>query len=1516
MQNAAPPLVSVPLTAFLGLFTEASPDSLPEGVSPLNWDCDFDIGLVTIRPCLQSAFSFSGSSTGPNGCTQGTAPPTGLAPWSNPGNITAHDSSYATTSPGTSQTSSLTLAGMGANGTAFNIWASPNNVTSNVLFATVTLPSASLVSSSPLQATGFGFSLPANATITGIQVTFRASCTNTVPNVRINAQILQAGNPVGSFKTITSIPNSPTSYSLGGSADSWGNSLLGSDANALNFGVQFVANSLAGTFKGGTFQVNDVTIAVSYAVTNSDALYAQKFGFSIPGLAINGIQIGVTGHVTGSTTFTAQLLQAGNPVGNVKTFSLTSSDSRVVIGSPTDAWGTNLAATDINNPLFGVEIIALGSTAGEAFMDYVDATINQVTGSQNFNWFKTYEQPTGQISTLALDSNGTIWNEDVINNPGQLTSIFTEIQPGTFAKSVTFDDVEYICFSNLKNGTDVPLQWTGSYFDRISQVGPGAPPSVGFTSTSYSLVASPNGVTQPAAVTTTGGTPIHALLWSTGPTVKHTAGNVITIEYTLSTSPPDPNIQPGRVVYLQGFQSVGGVSPNGSYIVISVQVTNTGNGNRNSFSVVAPASENYYNTPSNGASYQMSIATVFLTAPVPNLVPGGQATLASVTNSAWDGTYNITAELNGAQMSIIDTSLTSNVATYQYSLISGVGPAWQAGTVYATGSQIVDPNGFLQQATTGGTSGVPIPAFNMTPTGTTTDNTVTWTNENISNLQVTVTGTVNGGGIFNVVSAIITSAISNTFTISLISPNISSAAEQGSAIINGSIFQFDPGLNVVGTGTSPIIAASGGGTLSIAGNIGAGTRSVVCMFLTRNGALTAASIPGTFTTTSGAQTLVCTNIPIGPPNVIARWIGFTAAGPNNIAGPNFYVIPDPVTIVQFGQNVTYTATVVNDNVSTQAIFSFTDAILTSADEIDIQGNNLFEQTELGSCTGNISFANRMFYWGVQNKVPNFINLSFDGGYLPSTIQIVPLGWTVDPTNGGGAGLVSSAIFGQSYQISNSSGSTQAIWGMIEQGAFQDYYKIQIININLLYSVRTTCRCPTTSSGGNLVYDLYSPSFAKVYGSFSLPLATMPTNMTPFTGTLLTQAMATVPPDLLLRIYATNIPNGVSVEIDRLEPFNTAQPNLSTDVIGSYEGNFEAFDLEQGPIDASIYNQQPVTTCFTLFNSLYIVKSGSFLSTTDNSTTEPWQWSLDEVSASVGTSSVNGVDYSNNLSEGGESYALIAGRAGLYIFQGGEPVCLSGDIRTLWNTINWKYGYTLWVRNDIIRRRILVGVPLPTPNVWLPNAPSNPNPTTPNVVLAMSYKQVNTVSELIDRATVRASSFTGKLIATDISRKWSIWQIQAPYADFIERQDLSTPLFLGNSKGTGKVYQLTEGATNDDGATVNQTYCTYGFCKPDAEQALQLGSVRHDYEYMTYLAAGNGNLNITAIPDSLTSPYADPLIPIALSTNPRWDTECPLNEVGRRLFMQFSVNALNNYFSLSSMVMMLKQDHFSAVRGTN
>lgn len=1444
MINAGQGYVEVPLSAFLGLYTEASPESLPEGASPLCWDVDFNIGGVGMRPGKQSAFAFSGADTGPNGCNSGTAPLTGLAPWANPGNITLDDGSFASVIPASPSLGPANIATTGSDGPD---WANPANVSSSVSYASVTVVARS--NSSVLEGTNFLFTLPTGMPVFGVQISFGAYCSDPSMGALV-VSLIQNGVAIGNPKTLT-LTETPTTYTLGGASDNWGTTLTTDDVDMATWGVSISALNGYTRFTAITFDVNNVLAQIAYTGSSSDPLLAKQFGFSLPNLAITGIQIGVTGYMVGTGTLTAQLLQAGVPVGSVKTFTLPSTSGRVVLGSGTDIWGTMLLYSDINNTGFGVQIQAFGASGVEQFIDYVDCTVYQTTGAQNFNWFETFEQQTiGQVSTLVLDSTGVLWNENVTSDPGVLSTIFTGITPNSFAQGITLDDVEYIAISDLLAGSDMPRQWNGTTLNRVSQVGPGAAPSVTFTATSYAELASPLGITQPPAVAnTSSGVPIRAILWSSGVGVKHSPGNVITIYYGLGPTTADPNIQAGLGVQLTNFDTVNGVNPNLTYIVTSVGVQPAGlfGSAINYFTVTAASSQYSFTTPPTGAAYQATLATVTTAVPVPNVQVGNQISLSGNATAAWNQVWTVLFTPNGAQLSITATSLTSNVATYDFTLITGTAPS--AGEL------------------------------------------------------VTVINTANGDGIFNVVNGVIQSATGSSFTVDIISPNIGSAAETGSAIVNGTEFQFDPAPLYVNTGTSAILGNDGGGTLSVAGNLGAGTRECVVMFLSESGYLGQPSPFVSFTLPNNASSITVTNLPTGPPDTVARVVAFTGA-----QGGFFFWIPTPVTVLDNGQNITYSATIINDNVTTQATFTLTDAVLLAATSIDIQGSNNFEQKELGPSLGCIAYADRMFYWGELNKITNFLNLSFDGGYITTPgAPTYPLGWTVDPVNGIDGDLQVSPLFGNSYLITNSTGGTAAVLGLISQTAFQDQYNVAILSPQTTYSVRIAARTPSSATVGVLTIDLYSPSFNVVYGTASFPTSAMTSTMALFSSTLLTTEFATqLPSDLVLRLYFKNSASNESVEIDRLDIFPTEEPVLTTQLTASYVNNFEAFDQVTGIVDTSVENQQPVRACFTLFDELYMVKTNSMFSTQDNGTTEPEGWQIREISKICGTPSVNGVD-------SGEDWAIIAARTGPYGFNGGEPTPLGPEIRSLWNLINWKYGYTLWVCNDTVNRRIVFGVPLPTPNQWLPDAPVNSNPTTPNVCLALNYVDVNGISELIDES-LRVSSFTGKLLSRDKARKWTIWNIQAPYVNLIERQNGNAPMFLGNSMATGKVYQLVEGSTNDDGAAINEFYSTYGWVTPETGQALQLGTVRKGYYLMRGVVTGSGTLSVTTQPEKLVSPLENTLtyqIPSLTG-----DLEMPLNETATRLFTQFSMDAVGESFNLSQLVMVMQKATFAPVRGVN
>jgi hypothetical protein len=1076
----------------------------------------------------------------------------------------------------------------------------------------------------------------------------------------------------------------------------------------------------------------------------------------------------------------------------------------------------------------------------------------------DFTYVKTFRQTDGEVLTLALDNSGIFWQENVNYNPDVLVPFYTAIEPNTFAVSTTEDDREFIALSDLLNATDMPRQYNGQWVDRISQLGPAAPPSVNATSNTYDVVS----ITQ-APASGDPGNPGHFqdVLWSAGPG-SNVAGNVLTVYYQRNPpyTIPDPLLVIGGCIYLTDIPNIGGVDPNGTYVITSVgEGIPPGGAYERWYFTVNMLSTQYANlgaspSPPTG-QYELTLATLTVSTPVPNLQVGSQITLSGVTPGGWDGTFTITATPNAAQLNITSTSLSGGVATYDYTLITGTAP--------------------------------------------------------IVGQQVTVTNTNNGDGIFNVVNAVISSISAGQFSVNIASPNIPAAPETGSGIINGTIFEFDPGSGYVGTSNSPIFGPGSGGTVVVPGNLGAGIRGVVQMFLTRNGYLTAPSPEAIFTLTEGANSLIVSNLAIGPPNVIARVIAFTGAGgATQVGGGGFYFwIPAPVTVIDNGQKVTYTATIVNDNTTSQVTLSFTDAVLLAGLSISNEGTNNFAQIELGSSTGVIAYAQRLFAWGEQNKLQNLLNFSFDGGYLAGSTVPTPLGWTVDPTNGAGGSITTSPIFGNAFYIQNTSGTTQALYGMITQDAYEDANAVPIVPSATALSIRVTASCPSQVKSGELTVDLYSPSLSRVWGSFSVPMAVMASSMTIYEGTLLTTPFTIVPKDLVIRVYAQNILNGGDVMIDRIEPYPTDSPIFSTQLRASYFNNFEAFDQVTGNLGVAQQNQQPVTNAFELFDNLYVVKSGSFVSTRDNGTTEPDFWTISEVSNKVGTPSIHGVDV-------GEGWALIAGQAGLYLFTGGDPTKISPEIDPVWQTINWKYGQTLWLRNDTVNRKILIGVPIPTPNQWMPGFPVNANPTEPNVVLVCNYKELMSAGALASEGPVRLT-YTGELKSFPLGRKWSAWSIEACYADFITRPDTTAPVFFCGDTGTGKIYQQLAGNYADDGNAMHSQYITYPFPKTAEAQQMQMGLHQLLAHFLSMLVIGEGNLRVTIYPDTITSPDQEALFPEPLLNPPPYgDMELPVNLEGNRFFVGLEVVDPGEWFEISRAVMALGKNPWAELRGRN
>jgi hypothetical protein len=1224
----------------------------------------------------------------------------------------------------------------------------------------------------------------------------------------------------------------------------------------------------------------------------SQILEGLNFPFSIPPTQqVLGFELEVSGHQTSSDPSVVLTASVISPAGTeVLTFQLPNSDGTVVLGTPTGDFGLVPFPTGatFNNPNFTFGVVAQSPNGVNATFDIYALKVKvYVTPNPapSFNYLKTFAETGGEVLNLALGSDGSIYQEDAINNPGVLVVVYAQIQPNSFAQSATVDDREFIAISNLQNGTDIPYTYTPPNFARLSQVGPGAPPSCTPTSAGSAVVSISQ---QPAFSMPTSG----FLLQSDSPSdhgnfgTPATPGNVFTIILPNSVLLP---------TYTLAGQTLPVFEVGGNIVVAGAPTINGNVLNNDPAGLLAPKyytitsigqpipGQSYYDAltftvnyttfygPSGvhapaGITIQSTIALMTTAVQVPNLEVGNSFQLTGTGGAppaGYDSAWQVLSTPNASQLLITSTQLVNNVATYGFVIETGVAPV-------------------VGQA-------------------------------------VTVTLTFNGNGIFNVTNAIISAATAGTFSVSLPGANINSAAENGSGIVFGTLFTFDA-FEIIGNKT--------GGSITTTGVIASGQRMICYSFLTDTGYVTKPSPVLTFDVTAGASAIAVSRLLTGPPNVIARIIHLTPAN-----GGQFYNIEEPVTVVSNGVSTTYTATVVNDNTSTSVTLSFTDGVLTAGQEIDIQGYNLFENFELGSCVALVPYAQRLFAIGEQNKIFNLLNYSFDGGIevvgsAGGSTSTYPAGWTVDPTNGAGGSVIVSPIFGSAYAINNGSGSTKALYGMITQNAFQDEDQVAIIQPSTTYSVRVTCSVPTgvVPGNGNLVIDLFSKKVGQALGTFTLPLDSIGTAMAIFTGTLLVNTLAPVPNDLVIRIYASAILNGTLVVVDRIEPFPTEAPNLNGQIIGSYQNEFEQFDRETGVIECNQENQQAVVIAFTQRGVLYPVKTGSMLSITDNPSTEPSGWNIPRVvSVTCGATGPYAVTTGIDEANSGEEWALIGGQAGLFIFQGQQPIKLSEEIQSLWNQINWKYGFTMWVKNDIKNRRILTGVPLSALNsegqspTWLPAGvlQNGTNPTTPNAVIEMNYKQLNTAGAVEDSVQIHRS-YSGKLIASDIVRKWSIWTIVSPCAAFLQRADTTAPTFLGNSQATGKIYELVDGLMQDDGQPIDQRYFTAGFVPTETGQGMQLGVTRYTYDYMLVLVKGAGTLEITAYPNTLDTPYADRLLPdFSLPASTNGDVELPVNEVGSRMFLGFTNgNQVGSGFTLSRVIVVCSKDPWSPVRGVN
>lgn len=176
---------------------------------------------------------------------------------------------------------------------------------------------------------------------------------------------------------------------------------------------------------------NNITSTGAYATvllnsdnSQSDPLQASNFGFALNTTSsVQGITVKVDETITqliGTTTVDVMLMKAGVPVGNIKTFSITSFPTTYILGSPTDLWGATWTSADLNANNFGVLFTVFsagyGSQQVTTLLRNCNVTVNLAgagfvagTGTSGvltgtYTWVITFVAANGEESDKSPDS--------------------------------------------------------------------------------------------------------------------------------------------------------------------------------------------------------------------------------------------------------------------------------------------------------------------------------------------------------------------------------------------------------------------------------------------------------------------------------------------------------------------------------------------------------------------------------------------------------------------------------------------------------------------------------------------------------------------------------------------------------------------------------------------------------------------------------------------------------------------------------------------------------------------------------------------------------------------------------------------------------------------------------------------------------------------------------------------------------------------------------------------------------
>jgi hypothetical protein len=279
---------------------------------------------------------------------------------------------------------------------------------------------------------------------------------------------------------------------------------------------------------------------------------------------------------------------------------------------------------------------------------------------------------------------------------------------------------------------------------------------------------------------------------------------------------------------------------------------------------------------------------------------------------------------------------------------------------------------------------------------------------------------------------------------------------------------------------------------------------------------------------------------------------------------------------------------------------------------------------------------------------------------------------------------------------------------------------------------------------------------------------------------------------------------------------------------------------------------------------------------------------------------------DEAASGGDNWMAWPSEGGALLFGGGLPEKITQEIQPNWNDpgrsgftqINMSASLSIWGFNDPVQRLLMFGVPTGTA-------------TAPNKIYVLNYRNLNSANAIMASPPFHPS-FSGKLIATDNSRKWAPWNISANSAARVYRApgQLSLVLCGGNgmtpgaSASYGNIYTLTPGsATDDDYGAFSSYYTTYFFLDPEKAQALQIVG-RLLLAYWQMYVSGAGTLTVTPLIDEVSNSWSLS-VSRTLASAPKFDLEGGGGyATGNRIALKIS-GSLGTVWTLSRLIAYFK-----------